>query len=94
MSLKNLLVKLNININYLNNKIVLSGFSQGCMMSINVGVTLKECLNCIVGFSGKIINPVIYFKIKSKAKLKCFLIHGDHDEIVSSNFFARSKRFF
>ena len=39
-----------------NSNIVLCGFSQGCMMSINIGVTLEEELNCIVGFSGKIIN--------------------------------------
>ena len=39
-----------------NNDIVLSGFSQGCMMSINTAVTSGEKLNCIVGFSGKIIN--------------------------------------
>ena len=39
-----------------NNKICLSGFSQGCMMSINLGLTSDQKFNCIVGFSGKIIN--------------------------------------
>ena len=39
-----------------NDKIILSGFSQGCMMSINVGLTSEKPFNCIVGFSGKIIN--------------------------------------
>ena len=39
-----------------NDKITLSGFSQGCMMSINVGLTSENPFNCIVGFSGKIIN--------------------------------------
>ncbi len=39
-----------------NNQICLSGFSQGCMMSINVGLTFGENFLCIVGFSGKIIN--------------------------------------
>ena len=39
-----------------NNKICLSGFSQGCMMSINLGLTSDQPFNCIVGFSGKIIN--------------------------------------
>ena len=38
------------------NKICLSGFSQGCMMSINLGLTSDQPFNCIVGFSGKIIN--------------------------------------
>ena len=39
-----------------NDKICLSGFSQGCMMSINLGLTADINYNCIVGFSGKIIN--------------------------------------
>ena len=47
-------VKYRFNID--NDKICLSGFSQGCMMSINVGLTSKDQFNCIVGFSGKIIN--------------------------------------
>jgi len=39
-----------------NDQISLSGFSQGCMMSLNVGLTSEEKFLCIVGFSGKIIN--------------------------------------
>ena len=39
-----------------NSQICLSGFSQGCMMSINLGLTSTENYNCIIGFSGKIIN--------------------------------------
>ena len=34
-----------------NNQICLSGFSQGCMMSINLGLTSENEYNCIVGFS-------------------------------------------
>ena len=67
-----------------NNKIVLSGFSQGCMMSINVGVTSEDEFNCIVGFSGKIINKDnLQHRLKNKGKI--LLIHGDQDEIVSSD---------
>ena len=36
-----------------NNKICLSGFSQGCMMSLNLGLTSNEEYCCLVGFSGK-----------------------------------------
>ena len=39
-----------------NSQICLSGFSQGCMMSINLGLTSKNKFSCVVGFSGKIIN--------------------------------------
>tara|TARA_B100001175_G_C19129400_1_gene458196 strand:+ start:109 stop:588 length:480 start_codon:yes stop_codon:yes gene_type:complete len=42
--------------NFKNNQICLSGFSQGCMMSLNVGLTTEEEFACIVGFSGKIID--------------------------------------
>ena len=48
-------VKNEFNLN--NNKICLSGFSQGCMMAINIGLTSDENYSCIVGFSGKIVNP-------------------------------------
>ena len=76
-----------------NSNIVLSGFSQGCMMSINTGITSKDEFNCIVGFSGKIINKDnLQARIKNKSKL--LLIHGDRDEIVSSNFLLEAKDFF
>jgi len=79
--------------NLSNNKIILSGFSQGCMMSINIGMTFEEEFNCIVGFSGKIINKDnLQSRIKNKSKT--LLIHGDQDEIVSSNFLLEAKDFF
>jgi phospholipase/carboxylesterase len=39
--------------NLTNNKICLAGFSQGCMLSLNVGLITEEKFSCIVGFSGK-----------------------------------------
>ena len=76
-----------------NSKIVLGGFSQGCMMSINVGTTTEDEINCIVGFSGKIINVTnLQNRIKNKSKI--LLIHGDQDEIVSSNYLLEAKDFF
>ena len=76
-----------------NNKIVLCGFSQGCMMSINTGVTTVDEFNCIVGFSGKIIN-INNLQKKIKNKTKIMLIHGDQDEIVSSSYLLEAKDFF
>jgi phospholipase/carboxylesterase len=76
-----------------NSKICLSGFSQGCMISINVGLTLKEELNCIVGFSGKIINKKnLLNRINTKPKL--LLLHGDMDPNVSPDHLLESKEFF
>ena len=75
-----------------NNKICLSGFSQGCMMSINLGITSDYEYNCIVGFSGKIINQKD-LKIRKKISTKTLLIHGDADQVVSPNFMLEAKDF-
>ena len=75
-----------------SSKICISGFSQGCMMSINVGLTSEEQYNCILGYSGKIINKEdLAQRIKSKTKI--FLIHGDIDTIVPSNHLLEAKDF-
>ena len=54
--LKEFIDEIKENYNLKNNKICLSGFSQGCMMSINLGLTADQEYSCVVGFSGKIIN--------------------------------------
>mgnify|MGYP001282215315 FL=1 len=71
-----------------NNKICLSGFSQGCMMSINVGIISEEEFNCIVGFSGKIIDQE-NLKSRKKSSTSTLLIHGDSDQVVSPNFIKK-----
>ena len=76
-----------------NNKICLSGFSQGCMMSINLGLTSEKEYNCIIGFSGKIINQED-LKSRKKASSKILLIHGDSDQVVQPNFMLEAKDFF
>ena len=75
-----------------NSEICLSGFSQGCMMSINLGLTSSENYNCIVGFSGKIINQHDLLKRKISST-KTLLIHGDKDEVVSPTFLLEAKDF-
>ena len=75
-----------------NSQICLSGFSQGCMMSINLGLTSSENYNCIIGFSGKVINPEDLAKRKTSST-KMLLIHGDKDEVVSPTFLLEAKDF-
>ena len=75
-----------------NSQICLSGFSQGCMMSINLGLTSIENYNCIVGFSGKVINQEDLFKRKTSST-KMLLLHGDKDEVVSPTFLLEAKDF-
>ena len=75
-----------------SSKICISGFSQGCMMSINIGLTSKENFACVVGFSGKIIDKKnLSERITSKPKI--MLIHGDLDSIVPSNYLLDAKDF-
>ncbi len=75
-----------------NSKICISGFSQGCMMSINLGLAAEESYNCIVGFSGKIIDKEnISKRIRSKTKM--LLIHGDQDEVVPPSSLLEAKDF-
>ena len=78
--------------NLKNSQICLSGFSQGCMMSINLGLTNDENFNCIVGFSGKIINQEDLIKRKI-ASTKMLLIHGEQDGVVSPTFLLEIKDF-
>ena len=75
-----------------NKKICLGGFSQGCMMSINLGLISNQEYNCIVGFSGKIINHED-LKKRKKVSTKTLLIHGDSDQVVSPNFMLEAKDF-
>jgi len=83
-------VKNKYNLQY--NQICLSGFSQGCMMSINLGLTNSENYNCVVGFSGKIINQEDLIKRKTSST-KMLLIHGDLDAIVSPTSLLEAKDF-
>ena len=52
------------------------------MMSINLGLTAEQSFNCIVGFSGKIINQDD-LKLRKKISTSTLLIHGDLDQVVS-----------
>ena len=78
--------------NLSNQQICLSGFSQGCMMSLNVGLTSNEKFLSIVGFSGKIIDQT-NLKNRIKNKTDTLLIHGDIDQIVPSTHLLEAKDF-
>ena len=78
--------------NLKNQNICLSGFSQCCMMSINLGLISNEEYSCIVGFSGKIIDQE-NLKSRKKVSTSILLIHGDSDQVVSPNFMLEAKDF-
>ena len=76
-----------------NYQICLSGFSQGCMMSINLGLTSESEYNSIIGFSGKIINTKD-LQLRKKNSTRTLLIHGELDQVVPANFLLEAKDFF
>ena len=76
-----------------NSEICISGFSQGCMMSINLGFVSEENFCCIVGFSGKIIDKNDLLKRKKNSP-KILLFHGDSDEVVSPTSLLEARDFF
>ena len=72
--------------------LALVGFSQGCMMSIQVGLKKKEQINCLVGYSGKIINQQ-HLSDNINSKPKIFLMHGAKDTIVSPTHLLEAKEY-
>ena len=78
--------------NLKNSQICLLGFSQGCMMSINLGLISDENYNCVVGFSGKIINQED-LKERKTSSTKMLLLHGDLDTVVPPTFLLEAKDF-
>ena len=72
--------------------LALVGFSQGCMMSIQVGLKKKEQINCLVGYSGKIINKK-HLSDNINSRPKIFLMHGANDTIVPPTHLLEAKEY-
>ena len=73
--------------------LALVGFSQGCMISIQVGLKNKKQINCVIGYSGKVINQK-HLSENINAKPKIFLMHGDNDIIVPPTHLLEAKDYF
>ena len=72
--------------------LALVGFSQGCMMSIQVGLKKKEQINCIIGYSGKVINQK-HLSNNINSKPKIFLMHGENNTIVPPTHLLEAKEY-
>jgi len=73
-------------------KLFLVGFSQGTMMSLHYSLTNTNTIGGVVGYSGKIYDPILLEKnIKSKPPI--FLMHGDDDNIVPLEEMMEAKNF-
>jgi phospholipase/carboxylesterase len=44
-------------------EIIIGGFSQGCMITLQTGLKRKDTVNSVIGYSGRIIDTNIYQKI-------------------------------
>jgi phospholipase/carboxylesterase len=75
-----------------SSNLMLVGFSQGCMISIQVGLKRKKQINCLIGYSGKVINQKhLLDNINSKPKI--FLMHGENDTIVPPTHLLEAKEY-
>ena len=72
--------------------LALVGFSQGCMMSIQVGLKRKKQINCLIGYSGKIINQK-HLSININSKPKIFSMHGENATIVPPTHLLEAKEY-
>ena len=75
------------------NQIIIGGFSQGCMITLQAGLKRKDTVNSVIGYSGRIIDTEHLSKnINSRPKI--FLMHGDIDQVVSIDSLLEAKDFF
>ena len=74
-------------------EITISGFIQGCMLTLQTGIKRKDKINSIIGYSGRIIDTDHLSKnINSRPNV--ILMHGDIDQIVTIDSFLEAKEFF
>ncbi len=72
--------------------LALVGFSQGCMISIQAALKRNKEINCLIGYSGKIVNQK-HLSNNINSKPKIFLMHGANDTIVSPTHLLESKEY-
>ena len=74
-------------------QIIIGGFSQGCMITLQTGLKRKDKVNSVIGYSGRIIDTEHLSKnINSRPNV--ILMHGDLDQVVSIDSFLEAKEFF
>jgi|TARA_B100001093_G_scaffold316695_1_gene302140 phospholipase/carboxylesterase len=79
--------------NLSSSQIVIGGFSQGCMITLQTGIKRKDKINSIVGYSGRIID-IDHLGKNIVSRPNIVLMHGDIDQVVPLNSLLESKDFF
>ena len=62
------------------------------MIGIQAGLKNRKGINCLIGYSGKIINKK-HLSENIKSKPKIFLMHGSKDTIVSPTYLLEAKEY-
>ena len=93
IKLNNLIDEVKNKNNLQANQIAIGGFSQGCMLSLQTGIKRKDEINCIIGYSGRIIS-VEHLEKNINSKPGIFLLHGDKDQVVPITALLEAKEFF
>jgi phospholipase/carboxylesterase len=75
------------------NQIIIGGFSQGCMISLQTGIKRKDKINSIIGYSGRIIN-IEHLGKNIISRPNIILMHGDLDQVVGVESFLEARDFF
>jgi phospholipase/carboxylesterase len=72
-------------------KLVLAGFSQGAMMSLDAGLRTEKQLAGIIAMSGGLYDLDLP-DLKPKAGVPVLIAHGTADDVVPVNYARRARR--
>ncbi|MEM0977313.1 MAG: dienelactone hydrolase family protein [Pseudomonadota bacterium] len=72
-------------------KVVLFGFSQGSMVSLQVGPRRKDPIGAVLGFSGRLMNAEALPREK-RSEPPILLVHGDADDVVPYDSMSLAER--
>ena len=93
MKLNKLIDEVKSKNNLNSDQIGIGGFSQGCMISLQAGLKRKDKVRCILGYSGKIINPK-HLEKNINSRPEIMLMHGEKDEVVPISYLLEAREFF
>ena len=91
--LNKLIDEVKTKINIQANQIIIGGFSQGCMITLQTGLKRKDTVNSIIGYSGRIIDTD-HLSENINSRPEIILMHGDIDQVVSIDSLLEAKDFF
>jgi len=74
--------------------IILGGFSQGAIMSYNLGLTTANTINGIIALSGQILEQTkSNINNNNTQYLKTLIIHGTQDKVLPIHYARQAKEF-